>query len=575
MRCAIYARYSSDLQRESSIEDQIRKCREHAERLNWTVLEDYVRYDRAISGASVAGRYALEWLVSEAKKKLRPFDRLLVDDTSRLARSVPDALNLIDRLQFQGVSVVAVSQGIDSQQKSARTLLTVHSMMDEQYLIDLAHKVHRGQEGRARLGLNPGGRCYGYINVPIEDPSRKGKYGRPAVMGVDLEIHQEEAAVVRRIFKMYADGLGLGAIAKRLNQEGVPAPQPPRTRPLRAWCPSSIHEMLRNERYRGVQVWGRTKKERNPDTGKKVSRQRPPSDWVRVEAPKWRVVSQELWNAVHHRIAQKNRIGAARCGGMSRTEKSRTYLFSGLLRCGVCGSNMVIVSGQGRRGYVKYGCPSHRYRGICSNKLTIRRDRLEGQLLAAIETRALTPEMMDYTLSRFQQELQKRLANIQKQGKGLSALHKERSELQAKAKRVTEAIAEAGHSPALLAQLSSIESELAHVERRIDARKPVDLNVTVAEMRDFVSQKMSQLRDLLRNDPGTLKGALMKHVPQLVLTPVETPTGPVFDVTGGVELVGRGDDVMPLVARDGIEPPTPAFSGLRDQSLTDTFLVVS
>ena len=53
--------------------------------------------------------------------------------------------------------------------------------------------------------------------------------------------------------------------------------------------------MLRNERYRGVFVWNRTRKERNPETGRKISRPRPESDWMRVEVPEWRIVSEELW----------------------------------------------------------------------------------------------------------------------------------------------------------------------------------------------------------------------------------------------------------------------------------------
>jgi site-specific DNA recombinase len=172
MRCAIYARYSSDLQRNSSIEDQIRKCKEFAERQGWIVLDDYIRSDAAISGAALAGRGALRSLIEAAKKKPRPFDRILVEDTSRLARNLSDALSLVDKLDYYGVFVVSVSQGIDSQQKSARSLLTLDGMVDEQFLVALADKVHRGQEGRVLKGLNPGGRCYGYVNVPIEDPTK-------------------------------------------------------------------------------------------------------------------------------------------------------------------------------------------------------------------------------------------------------------------------------------------------------------------------------------------------------------------------------------------------------------------
>src|SRR5439155_18134191 len=124
---------------------------------------------------------------------------------------------------------------------------------------------------------------YGYTNVPIEDPTRHAKYGRPAVSGVRLEIHQEEATILLRIFHMYADGMSYAQISKILNGEGVQAPQPPRTRTIRAWCPSSIREILRNECYHGVLVWNRTQKTRNPETRRKISKDRPKEEWMRVD----------------------------------------------------------------------------------------------------------------------------------------------------------------------------------------------------------------------------------------------------------------------------------------------------
>jgi site-specific DNA recombinase len=565
MRCSIYARYSSDLQRESSIDDQIRKCREYAARKGWIILDDYIRCDQAISGAALAGREALNSLIAEAKRKPLPFDRVLVDDTSRLARNVADALKLAEMMSYHGVYMTFVSQGIDSQEKTARQLITLHGMMDEQYLVGLADKVHRGQEGRVLNRLNPGGRCYGYLNVPIEDPTRTGKYGRPAVSGVRLEIDESQAAVLRRIFQMYADGSGLARIAKILNEEGVLAPQPPRTRALRAWCPSSIREMLRNERYRGVHVWNRTQKQRNPETGRKISRLRPEEDRKRVDVPEWRIVPEELWNAAHARVQMVNeQMGSARYGGLNRTESSRQYLFSGLLVCGACGSRMVIISGRGRRGYVKYGCPSHRYRGVCENKLTIRQDRLEEQLLGEIETRILTPEMIQYTLGRFEQELQKRLTEIQRlsaDSTQIAVLHNHREELQAQAARLAEAIAIAGHSPALLSRLASAEADLARVTQEIEGHKPVNITASVEEINRYVTKNVMQLRSLLRDDAPAAKVVLMKHIKQLVLTPETKPSGAVFKVSGGIEVVTP--DVMLVVARDGIEPPTPAFSGLR------------
>ena len=529
MRCAIYARYSSDLQRESSSEDQIRRCREYAERQGWVVIDEFICSDQAISGAATAGRKALNSLVVAAKGKPRPFDRILVDDTSRLARNTADFLRLVAILRFHEVHVTAVSQGIDTQQKSTRPLLAVQGMMDEQYLVGLAEKVHRGQEGQGRKGLIPGGRCYGYVNVPIEDPNRQGKYGRPAVSGVRLEIHQEQARLVCRIFEMYASGGSLAGIAKTLNAEGIPSPQPGRKSAQRAWCPTGIREMLRRERYRGVHVWNRTRKERNPETGRKVSRARPESDYVRAEVPGWRIVSDELWEAVQQRIVEKQRFGNARLGGSDRTEKSRQYLFSGLLECGECQARMVIVSGRGRqkRGYPRYGCPRHRYRGSCHNRLTIRQERLEEQLLGALEERLLKPEMMDYTLRKFREQLDQRLAEIQRDAtrNSLPALQRKHKELREKAERLADAIGKAGHSPTLLSRLTLVESELARIEESMQAHKPFDPKATGEEIRDFVTKNVLHLRHTLRGDVTAAKAALQTHMGQLILTPKGTQKG--------------------------------------------------
>jgi len=562
MRCAAYARYSSDLQRESSLEDQIRKCREFASAKNWTVLEEFVLTDAAVSGAAVAPRKALNALIAAAASKPRPFDRILVDDTSRLARNVADALKMVERLTYYGVGVTFVSQGIDSLEKTARQLVTLHGMMDEQLLVGLAEKVHRGQEGRVLKGLNPGGKCYGYINVPIEDPSRQGKYGRPAVAGVMLKIHPEQSRIVLRIFDMAARGCGLAQISKTLNAEGVLAPQPPKTRSMRAWCPSAIRVILRNERYRGVQVWNRTEKTRNPETGRKVSRPRPKESWKRVEVPDWRIVPEELWIAVQNRNQDMSRrFGASRLGGMNRTESARSYLFSGLLRCGECGSRMVIISGQGKRGYAKYGCPSHRYRGVCGNAVTIRRERLEQQLLAALEQRISNSPFIEYTLQRFQHELEKHLKEIDQRATDSADLRHIREQLQAKAQRLADAVAEAGHSPALLAKLATIEAQIANVERQMTRAKPNDVSAIFSEVRQFVHTSVLQLGELLRGDPTTLKAVLARHIGQLTLKPKQTPQGSVYEVSGGMDLLPHSNDVMQVVARDGVEPPTPAFSG--------------
>jgi hypothetical protein len=325
---------------------------------------------------------------------------------------------------------------------------------------------------------------------------------------------------------------------------------------MQAWCPSSIREMLRNQRYRGVHVWNRTEKVRNPETGRKVSKDRPGTDWMYVEVPEWRIVSEELWNEAHGRIVEvSRRFGAKRLGGLHRTQRSRSYLFSGLLVCGCCGSRIVIISGQGKRGYVRYGCPSHRYRGVCSNALTIRQDRLEKQLVSALEERILDQKHLDYVLQRFHEQLQKRLAEMQQHATGLDDLRRQRKELQAKADRLADAIAEAGHSPVMLSKLASLEARIADLDRQMDACKPRDFSAAVAGAREFVTRNVLQLQNLLHDDAEAARPILARHIGQLTLNPKETPAGPVYEVSGELDLMPTGGDVMQVVARDGIGTP--------------------
>lgn len=514
VRCAIYARFSSDLQRLTSIDDQLRRCREYAAQQGWIVVEEFVRCDEARSAATLAGRDSLQSLLAASRTSPPPFDCLMVDDTSRLARYLPDVLSMNDRLQYNSVFIYAVAQRLDCREKTSRPLLTLHGMMDEQFLVSLGEKVHRGQEGRALNGFQPGGKCYGYRNVPIEDRTRSGKYGRFAVSGVKLEIVEEEAAVVQRIFGMYADGNSQAIIAKTLNAEGVLAPQPARNRQTRAWCTSSIHEMLRNERYHGVFVWNRTRKERNPETGRKTSRPRPQSEWKRIDVPEWRIVPEELWERVQTRIRfVAERFTSKHVGGFTRTERSRRYIFSGLLLCGTCGSKLVIVTGSGKRAYVKYGCPSHRYRGTCSNALMIRQDRLEAQLVAGLTERTSKPEVIEYALKRFHEQLHKRLRELQeetlKAADSIATLQDQRRELKEQAKNLGAAIAKMGHSATLLQELAMIESEIGRLDERLAvANQPLDLAFSLESIRDFVAEKSLDFQAAFDAEPAKARQIL-------------------------------------------------------------------
>src|SRR5688500_19474406 len=148
MRTSAYARFSSDLQKDTSLADQLSTCREFAQRQGWEWQDGQVYTDAGISGSSIEGRAGLYSALTAAASVPRPFDVLLVDDSSRVARDLPDALRVLQRLTFAGIRVIYISQGIDSASEQAETLVAVHGLVDSLYLRELAAKIRRGLRGQ-------------------------------------------------------------------------------------------------------------------------------------------------------------------------------------------------------------------------------------------------------------------------------------------------------------------------------------------------------------------------------------------------------------------------------------------
>jgi DNA invertase Pin-like site-specific DNA recombinase len=154
--CAIYARYSSDLQSPTSIDDQVRLCRAYADAQGWTVVRIFE--DRALSGFASESRQGYQELLAAALGTTSPFDVILVEDLGRLTRNTGEALRLYQRLQLKGIEIVGVSDGIQTNQRGAKVHLTIKGLTNELYLDDLRDKTHRGLTGAFLRGLSAGGR---------------------------------------------------------------------------------------------------------------------------------------------------------------------------------------------------------------------------------------------------------------------------------------------------------------------------------------------------------------------------------------------------------------------------------
>jgi hypothetical protein len=140
-----------------------------------------------------------------------------------------------------------------------------------------------------------------YRRVPIESSTQRDSHGRPKIEGVRLEVDPDQARAVQRIFDCYSIGHSLKRIARDLNEDRVRSPQPQKGRIAQSWCPSSVRHILHNERYRGVIFWGKMQKVRS-ESGKRINRRKPKSEWRRKEIPAQRIISDELWTAVQQRM---------------------------------------------------------------------------------------------------------------------------------------------------------------------------------------------------------------------------------------------------------------------------------
>jgi site-specific DNA recombinase len=551
-RCAaIYARVSTDKQSQLSTADQIRKCREYAATHGLVVSDDHVYVDEAVSGVGI-DRAALGRMMDAAVSAARPFDAVLVDDTSRLTRSTKDALGIFERLNFAGVQLVAVSQGIDSRDDQAQVLLTVHGMVDSLYVKELAKKIHRGLEGLVLRGLHAGGRCFGYTAVPVGEGSSKR-----------LTINEPEAAVVRRIFELSASGVSQKAIAKRLNVECI---APPRSRAYRrpTWCPTAIRAMLKRELYKGEVIWNRSKFEKVPGTNKRRRKMRRETEWQRIQHTELAIVPAELWDRVQRRLHSFDGLHQAqRHPGLLPRSLTSPYLFSGLLKCGVCGGNLIIATGGGTHRHPKYVCSNYFNRGVCGNRLYIRRDQLEERLLGRLQSELLRPEVIDYAVSEFGRQLRTALGNL---GGEVEQMRRRKQELERKIQNLVAAIADHGHSSPLLQQLAQHESEMHAITDQLLSTTPGSVEARIGEIREFVEAGITDMRDLLNRDVLLAKAELRKHLDEVRMIPTQGQEAWHYIAEGKWDLLGADSGLdrtrqpsdwrIRMVAGVGFEPTT-------------------
>jgi DNA invertase Pin-like site-specific DNA recombinase len=502
-RVALYARYSSENQRDASIEDQLRLCREHAERQGWEVVDSYS--DRAISGASLI-RPGIQELMHDAHGGR--FNVVLAEAMDRLSRDQEDVAAVYKRLMFAGVKIVTLSEG-----EVSELHVGLKGTMNALFLKDLADKTRRGLRGRVAAGKSGGGLCYGYDVVRSIGPD-----GTP-ITG-DRRINPAEAAVVQHVFRAFAANTSPRRIVRQLNAEAVPGPFG------KVWGETTIRGhvkrgtgLLNNELYIGRLVWNRLRYTKDPNTGKRVSRLNPPSTWVITEVPELRIIDDELWEAVKARQREIEEQHAPAIEAVREAHKRNRlrgaqrprYLLSGLLFCGCCGGPVAL------RGQDRYACSKHVNSGTCTNTRSIRRERLEARVLEGLKERLLAPEVAAEAMRAYAEEMNRlnreRRLSVDGDRRALA-------DVERKIKDVVTVIENGGYKPALLDRLDELELQRGRLRERLArvSATPPDVHPNVSEI---FRAKVARLAETL-NDPvdrAQAAQAIRSLIERVVLLP--------------------------------------------------------
>ena len=500
VRAAIYARRSTAQagvrDDERSVTRQVDQARAYAAQKGWTVADDHVYVDDAVSGAETRKLVNRQRLLDTIRAGA-PFQVLVLRDTSRFSRRDGDEvfgeLKAIDRA---GVQVWFYQDGTPFTHGTfgANVVGFVKAEAAADYRRQISAWTRAALEQKARKGYVTGGRCFGYDNVRVDGH-------------VERRINDREAAVVIRIFELYAEGCGKTRIAKILNEASAPAPRAQRGRPC-GWSPSSIHEVLRRPLYRGRIVWNRTRK--RDRWGQHRQHARPAEEWVEVDAPHLRVVPEALWTAAQARGIERcarylKGTGGKRHGRPHRDVDSK-YLLSGFARCATCGGGMCVRSRshRGRRVHL-YGCTSYWKRGhtVCPNRLELPMGDADDAVLAAVAGVVLAPDVVDEVVAGALYAF-----GPEQSDRDRHERQRARAKLAAEIERLTDAIEAGGRLMPLVERLKqrqtehdALEAELVQVAQPmcVDPRLlERSVRTCLGDWRGLLRRHTSHGRDFLR-----------------------------------------------------------------------------
>jgi site-specific DNA recombinase len=358
-RAIIYGRFSDDGQQIESIETQVAKCEEYAEKHGLKVVKHYI--DEGFSASTkIEKREEFNALIRDSKKDL--FDIVLCHKVDRFARDSVDFLVTERELNKVGVKVIVVATPFNDDAAGVM-LKQIMIAQAEFFSRNLSDEVRTKSLQHASKGKNMGGKAnFGYCY------DEHGNY----------EINPLEAHLVRQMYELYLQGYGYKAISNKLNMDGH------RNRDGKLFSKNLVGAILRNEKYKGCYTYG--KEISDFKTKKRFKNDAP----IILEDQIPAIVSKEIWGRVEKLRKKKD-------GSFSRwgEKKLHDFILTGFLTCKGCGGRMRGSSHSKEHCY--YRCSTRTEKGAlaCDAKV-VRADILEDLVIDKIKNYIFTDEMIEF-----------------------------------------------------------------------------------------------------------------------------------------------------------------------------------
>ena len=346
MNIAAYCRVSTDKTDQlNSLEAQKEFFSEYTKRTGDKLVRLYA--DEGISGTKIKNRKEFLRMMADAERGL--FDMVVVKDISRFARNTVDLLQNIRKLKALGIETQFLTANMTSMGNS-EFVLTIFGALAQEESANTSKRVKFGKKMNAEKGRVPN-IVYGYDKIP-------GDY-------FNLSINEEEAAVVRQIYKWYIqDGYGTARISGFLNERGL------KTKRNCQWSQNAVCRILTNELYTGKIING---KQEVTDFLTGQRKEKDETDWMVVERPELRIIEPETFEQVQQTMQSRGKAFR-----VDKERQSNKYLFSTLIKCKECGWSFRRTVRTYKNTYVRWVCSGHNGKGAdsCPNAVALDEEEL-------------------------------------------------------------------------------------------------------------------------------------------------------------------------------------------------------